>query len=112
MWLDDKLIYDCWQSGDFKVDVEFSGNPQRIRIDYQKIFGPASLKVFWSQPNGFPEQPLPVEVLFHEYASAEKMHVPVPKGTVILNPFFPIAIDSKILLRTDANLNRRPNNAR
>ena len=78
LWLDGKRVIDRWQtySGTHQVEVELSGQPQALRIDYFDIVGGALIHLNWAREGGVALQPVPTSCLFHDWAAANKAVVP------------------------------------
>jgi WD40 repeat protein len=73
LWLDGRLLIDRWQEGAgwHEADVDLSGRPHAVRIEYFQGTGPAGLCFSWAQAHGFSMQPVPASALFHDRAAAE-----------------------------------------
>jgi eukaryotic-like serine/threonine-protein kinase len=81
LWLDGKRLMDQWTSATEKpheVDVELSGQPQALRIEYFQVTGGAYIHLMWAQAGGLAMQPVPAEALFHDRDVAAKTVVPPP----------------------------------
>jgi formylglycine-generating enzyme required for sulfatase activity/WD40 repeat protein len=75
LWLDDKLVIDLWQKSGptpYQVDVELTGQPQELRVEYFQQFGDAFIHLSWAQQGGFGMQSVPPWAVFHDRAAAEK----------------------------------------
>ncbi len=84
LWLDGKPVLDEW-SGSGRRELPYilqSSKPRSIKLEY--FCGPnragAKTSLRWSQKEGFPDQPIPAEALFHTREAAEKGfgQLPVP----------------------------------
>jgi hypothetical protein len=72
LWLDGKLVLDMFSPGIQSIEVELSGQPQTLRIDYYDTVLNAMICFSWAQQGGFAMQPVPKECLFHDRTAAEK----------------------------------------
>ncbi len=72
LWLDGNRLIDQRAEGTHQVEVELSGKPQALRIEYCEGFGGAFVHFHWARQGGFAMQPVPTECLFHDRAVAEK----------------------------------------
>jgi hypothetical protein len=70
LWLDGKRLVDRWQnsSGKDQVEVELTGQPQPLRIEFMNLGGNAFIHFRWAQ-KGKAMQTVPSEALFHEVVS-------------------------------------------
>jgi WD40 repeat protein/tRNA A-37 threonylcarbamoyl transferase component Bud32 len=75
-WLDGQLLSQGWKVDNpprprADVPVDLAAGAHAVRLDYFEAWGGAAIGFQWSPP-GEPMQPVPVEVLFHDRATAEK----------------------------------------
>jgi serine/threonine protein kinase/WD40 repeat protein len=81
LWLDDRLLIDRWQArtGLHTVEVELTGRPHKLRVEYVNQTGGAGICLSWVQRGGFSQQPVPSAALFHAPPGAAKILRP-PAG--------------------------------
>jgi hypothetical protein len=72
--LDGKLLINRWENaaGRRAVDIELTGRPQALRVEYFDSSGYARVQLGWAQQGGFPMQPIPPRALFHDRTAAER----------------------------------------
>jgi WD40 repeat protein/tRNA A-37 threonylcarbamoyl transferase component Bud32 len=81
LWLDGKLLIAIgleWQP--FRAEVELTGRPHELRVEYYELADRASVRLVWAQAGGFAERPMPPAALFHDRAAAEKEAAPADGG--------------------------------
>jgi WD40 repeat protein len=66
LWLDGRRLIDRRTEGKSQVEVELTGKPQALRIEYFDLAENAHIRFRWAQQGGFPMQPVPTECLFHD----------------------------------------------
>jgi WD40 repeat protein len=78
LWLDGRLCIDCRRGGAWvqEVEVELTGRPQALRVEYVSAAGGVGVCLCWAQKDGFVRQPVPSWALFHDRAAAEKAPPP------------------------------------
>jgi hypothetical protein len=76
LWLDGRLVVSsAGVTRGFEAEVELSGRPHALRVEYLEINRGAHIRLSWAQKDGFPFQPILPRFLFHERASADNASV-------------------------------------
>lgn len=68
LWIDGKLIMDCWKSGANSRSVSavlLGDKPHAICVGYYQHSGPKSIVFKWRQDGSSQDQDVPPEALFH-----------------------------------------------
>jgi hypothetical protein len=81
VWLDGERIIDHWQAQPltrYPATVTLTDQPHALRIEYVEVGGPALMSFRWQQIDGFDEQVVPAEALFHDRAAARAATVRLP----------------------------------
>jgi hypothetical protein len=81
LWLEGDLLIDEWHGGwptRYAREVDLTGKPQALRLDYFEINASAVISLRWEQAGRFQERAIPVEALFLDELSAERTAVSLP----------------------------------
>jgi WD40 repeat protein len=72
LWLDGESVLDSWKEGGRKTATVALGNkPHLLVLEYHEGIGQAMMYFGWQQDNGFAEQPVPLEALYHDADQAK-----------------------------------------
>lgn len=83
LWIDDKLVIDHWyclQAPLYAADVEMSGTPQTIQIEFPECGGRAGLRLSWVGPGAQKPKLVPATALFHQPAGRGYVVRPRPEA--------------------------------
>jgi hypothetical protein len=67
LFLDDRLVLDAWDKIDRNsADVTLDAKAHLLRIEYHEVIGAARISFRWVPEDGWPEQRVPFEALYHD----------------------------------------------
>lgn len=73
LWIDNKLLIDQWRSGPerkFNGTADLDEGYHNLRLDFYDVSGLGACTLLWSRKDGFAEQIVPPEALWHRNESA------------------------------------------
>jgi WD40 repeat protein len=75
--LNGKLVLDKWNQGKstYSLDTELTENPCPIRLEFKNAGGPGSMSLRWELAGVLPDQPIPMDALFHDETVARASKV-------------------------------------
>ncbi|MGH7144308.1 MAG: ankyrin repeat domain-containing protein [Planctomycetota bacterium] len=74
--IDGKVVVDQWQSqAATRVagDIDLTAGDHTLQLDYFQDTGDASCRLLWSLQNGFDEQPIPLQALWHAPSDLDRL---------------------------------------
>lgn len=86
LWIDEKLVIDQWhclQAPLYTADVEMSGTPQTIQIEFPECAGHAWLRLSWAAPGAKKPKLVPATALFHQPAGRGYVVRPRPENSTM-----------------------------
>jgi WD40 repeat protein len=74
LYLDDRLVLDSWSKIERRTAaVWLDDKPHLLRLEYHQVSGPDNIYFGWIQEDGFAEQGVPAEALYHDQKQERRL---------------------------------------